>query len=533
MTQHDLQAAAAAIQRGAFDEAKAICERALERDPNNPEALFLLGGALAQSGQTRAAEPVLERANRLAPGHLLILNSLGGVYGANGKPEQAAATLNAALAIDPHFPWALQNLGAACKAMGDFAAARRHFEKALEGHPHLVEALSGLAEIVLLEGDTATALQLAGRVLALAPSHLGAKLVQAEGALNQGKPDEAVRVLNMLQGSAQLAPAEQEKLHALRGRALERLERYDEAFEDFATANRLLYERQRSAFADADSILSPTTVAALADFLLTTDVASWPQAPAGDAPAFLLGFPRSGTTLLDQILHSHPQIETLEESQNFADALEPLITAKGALARWASLTPGDVEAYRQRYWRRVGTALGHKPARDIRFVDKLPLNTVLLPLIHLLFPNAKIIFALRDPRDVVTSCFTQQFQLNAAMFQFLSLETTARYYDAVMRLAETARARLPLDLHVVRYEDVVADFDAEVASLLRFLDLPWDERVHGFHDTARSRLIRTPSAAQVRQPLYASSVARWRRYERQLEPVRPVLEPWVEAYGYA
>jgi hypothetical protein len=119
------------------------------------------------------------------------------------------------------------------------------------------------------------------------------------------------------------------------------------------------------------------------------------------------------------------------------------------------------------------------------------------------------------------------------MFQFLSLETTARYYDAVMRLAETARARLPLDLHVVRYEDLVADFDAEVASLLRFLDLPWDERVHGFHDTARSRLIRTPSAAQVRQPLYASSVARWRRYERQLEPVRPVLEPWVEAYGYA
>lgn len=158
---------------------------------------------------------------------------------------------------------------------------------------------------------------------------------------------------------------------------------------------------------------------------------------------------------------------------------------------------------------------------------------MLLPLIHLLFPNAKIIFALRDPRDVVTSCFTQQFLLNAAMFQFLSLETTARYYDAVMRLAETARARLPLDLHVVRYEDLVADFDSEVASLLRFLDLPWDERVHGFHDTARSRLIRTPSAAQVRQPLYASSVARWRRYERQLEPVLPKLKPWLEAYGYA
>jgi len=165
-------------------------------------------------------------------------------------------------------------------------------------------------------------------------------------------------------------------------------------------------------------------------------------------------------------------------------------------------------------------------------VDKLPLYIILLPLIHRLFPGARIILALRDPRDVTISCFRNRFSMNAAMYQFLSLETTARYYDAVMRLGEAARANLPLRLHVLRYEDVVRDFRGSIGGLLEFLGLPWTEEVMKYTDTASRRNIRTPSAAQVIQPLYRSSLGQWRHYATQLQPVLPILDPWVRAFGY-
>jgi hypothetical protein len=169
--------------------------------------------------------------------------------------------------------------------------------------------------------------------------------------------------------------------------------------------------------------------------------------------------------------------------------------------------------------------------RDV-FVDKLPLNAALLPVIYRLFPHAKIVLALRDPRDCVLSCYQQRFGMNAAMFQLLRLDTAAGYYDAVMRLVQTCRAKLPIDVCEVRYEAVIGDFDASVGALLSFLGLPWDDAVRGYAETAKRRVIATPSASQVVQPLYTSSRGKWLNYRRFLEPVLPVLEPWVAAFGY-
>ena len=519
-----LRDAANALQRGALAEARAICETVLQHSPDDGEALFLLGAALAQSGDTRAAQPLLERARAAAPSNIAVLNALGGVYGANGEPEKAISALRAALTINPDFPWARQNLGVAFKSIGDFAAAQRNFEAALRTNSNMVEALAGLAEILLINGETEAALVHAERALALAPGQPAAQLVKAEAALRRREPQETLSLVGQRR--------EEPKALALRGRACEALERYEDAFEAFAAANRIQHEQHRAAFESDSGILAPTTVAALTEFMRTTDAAAWtkPEDPA-QAPTFLIGFPRSGTTLLDQVLSSHPEIDTLEESQNFTDAFGPLVLAPGALRRWDTITAGELQRFRQLYWRRVRAAFGDGQQGSV-LIDKMPLNTILLPLIHLLFPEARIIFALRDSRDVALSCFTQQFQMNAAMFQFLTLETTARYYAAVMRLGEIARERLPLRLHVLRYEDLLADFDATVEALLRFLGLPWDDSVRRYRETAGGRLIRTPSAEQVRQPLYQTSVARWRRYERQLAPVLPLLEEWARKFGY-
>ncbi len=166
------------------------------------------------------------------------------------------------------------------------------------------------------------------------------------------------------------------------------------------------------------------------------------------------------------------------------------------------------------------------------FVDKLPLNAVFLPVIYRLFPTAKIVLALRDPRDSVLSCYQQRFGMNAAMFQLLRLDSAARYYNAVMGLVRAARAELPLAVHEVRYESVVSDFDTTVRGVLDFLGLPWDEAVRNYAEAAKARAIGTPSAAQVVLPLYSSAQGKWRNYRSFVEPVLPTLEPWVKAFGY-
>ncbi|CAK9039529.1 Uncharacterized protein aq_1088 [Durusdinium trenchii] len=196
------------------------------------------------------------------------------------------------------------------------------------------------------------------------------------------------------------------------------------------------------------------------------------------------------------------------------------------------MTDEKVNSYRKKYWTRAREEIRNASISGELVIDKLPLNTILLGLIYRLFPDAKVIFALRDPRDVVLSCFQQRFGMNAAMFQLLKLDSAAMYYDQVMSLAEVYRARLPLNLHVVRYEDVVGDIKKTVSDLLGFLGLEWEDGILEYRNQAHNRWISTPSSEQVIQPLYGSSIGKWRNYQRHMETIMPILEPWVEKYGY-
>ena len=165
-------------------------------------------------------------------------------------------------------------------------------------------------------------------------------------------------------------------------------------------------------------------------------------------------------------------------------------------------------------------------------VDKLPLNTILLPYIGQLFPAAKIIFALRDPRDAVFSCFQQRFGMNQAMFQFLKLDTAARYYDQVMSLARIYKDQLSIPMHVIRYESVITGFDDQVRGVLEYLGLPWEDGVRDYQSTARQRRISTPSAQDVTRPLYTTSIGKWRHYRELIGGHFEPLQEWVDYWGY-
>ena len=186
--------------------------------------------------------------------------------------------------------------------------------------------------------------------------------------------------------------------------------------------------------------------------------------------------------------------------------------------------------YRNAYWKLV--ADNGVEVKGKLFVDKQPLNTIKLPLIATLFPNAKILFALRDPRDVVFSCFRRRFKINVATYEFLTLEGTARCYNSVMRLAELCRKQLAIDLCQSRHEDVVNDFDVHIREICRFIGVEWADEMRDFKGAARLQSIRSLSAAQVRRGLYREGIGQWQRYAKELAPILPVLEPWIEAFGY-
>ena len=165
-------------------------------------------------------------------------------------------------------------------------------------------------------------------------------------------------------------------------------------------------------------------------------------------------------------------------------------------------------------------------------IGKLPLNTLFLPLINRVFPDARVVFAIRDPRDVCLSCFMQNFALNEAMAHFLDLELTVEYYVEVMETGLAALEMLPIKAHRVRYEELVHEPETECRALLEFLDLEWDPVVLEFHRHQSGRQIETPSYPQVSQPLYSHSIGRWRKYEDQMAPHLERLAPLVRRLGY-
>jgi hypothetical protein len=243
---------------------------------------------------------------------------------------------------------------------------------------------------------------------------------------------------------------------------------------------------------------------------------------------FLVGFPRSGTTLLDTILMSHPGTEVLEEEPTLIRATDAL----GGFEAIPKATADQIKAGRDAYFDMVRGLTPLAPGNLL--IDKNPLAMNNIPVIRRLFPDAKIIVALRHPCDVVLSCNITNFKPNNAMASFIWLETAAELYDLSFGYLEKARELLKPVVHTIVYENIVADRARERRPLFACLGLERDERVLAHQTTARRRgHIKTASYAQVVEPIYTSSAGRWQNYRKYLEPVLPVLEPWVLKFGYS
>jgi hypothetical protein len=357
--------------------------------------------------------------------------------------------------------------------------------------------------------------------------------VVAAADLAAGDAPAAQARLEALIADPRLTPQQAALAHGLLGDVLDAQGREPDAFTAYTACNMGLWRAYAKAYGGEPGALdfAEGMVARLDDIAPEAWRSAGEPAPSGvKQHVFLLGFPRSGTTLLEQVLASHPDVEALEERETLSDALHAFLTRPEDLDRLAVASPAELSALRTAYWARV-RAEGAVVEGKV-FVDKHPLNTLKLPLIAKLFPDAKILFARRDPRDVALSCYRRRFAMSGSAYQMLTLPGVAGYYDAAMRIAERLEPVQGPSTHVVRHEALIGDFDGVVGSVCDFLGLGWTDAMRGFAERTRDRGIATPSGAQLAGGLSAEGIGQWRRYRLQMGAALPTLAPWVARFGY-
>lgn len=510
---------------GDAEGAVAALSRAVTLDPHAPPTRLNLATALRAAGRDDDAASVLTQAAQDFPTDARPLHDLYVLLKDAGRDPAALEALERAVARDPG------NANLQFKAAVEYglvmkvAQAERAYLAALAADPLLTDAYLGLA--IQYEHTN--------REEEFAPLIARAEAAGLdEGALGFIRAMEHRREKRFEEGLASLtavpASVEPERTAHLRATLFDRLGRTDEAFDWFVETGRLHQNDPSEPLARAAE-----TRRVITDELasLTPEwVAGWPAiAPAPDAehpdPVFLVGFPRSGTTLLDTILMGHPDTIVLEEQPPLNLVDEEL----GGMARIRDLDAAGVAAARRRYFEEVAKLTDLTPGKLL--IDKSPLFLLKAPLIQRLFPKARFILALRHPCDVVLSCFMSNFRLNPAMSNFLRLEDAADYYDLTFRHWERSRALFPLAVQPVVYERLVEDVEGQTRPLFDFLGLAWDDAVLDHRKTAKARgFITTASYSQVTEPIYKRASGRWQRYREHLAPILPTLAPWVEKFGY-
>lgn len=508
---------------GDYPAAVTALERAISLDPAAAPARLNLGSALQNAGREDEALATYENLAHDFPVDTRALAELYVLHKLHGRDKQALAALEGAVDRDPNSAEFQLKLGIEYGVQRDTDRAERAYRRTIELDPTEASAYIGLAiqyEHTNREEQFAPLIESA-RSNGITTDQLA--FIEALELRRQKRFEEALAKLNAVPHEVELV-----RTTHMRATLLDRLGRSDEAFASFARANELLSETPTEPLNRAEELRDK--ICAEIELLTPAWHQSWQTARIDDPrpdPVFLVGFPRSGTTLLDTILMGHPDAVVMEEQPPLNNVEEQF----GGLAAVPAMDTGTIAAARAQYFADVDKLEAEAAGKLL--VDKSPLFLYRLPLIRRLFPKARVILALRHPCDVVLSCLMSNFRLNSAMANFLRVEDAAAFYDICFSHWQASRTLLPNDIHTIRYEELVADVEQQIRPLLKWLELGWDDAVLDHTRTAKSRgLITTASYSQVVEPIYMRSVGRWARYRSHLTPALKTLAPWVEQHGY-
>ena len=550
---------------GKIAEAETVYLDILKVCPEHAQARHLLGVVCLQRGQLPEAEENLRKAIALDNKQAAFHSNLGNVLGAQNRTEEAYRCFTQALNLDPQNLSALSNIATALLSMEraseakpyclrilaivpddtnarlnlaaalieerDMHAAIPILREALEIQTHDIDLLFQLASALEYVNQLEEASAIIKQAMTIDPGSARGSMLAGLIARRQGKFDVAEQ---RLKTAIETGLSEKEEIEAFNqlGLALDAIGNAKEAFGTFEHTNKLTTRFFGEQKTDGSSFLDE--VAKTRDFFTkekSEKLAERFETDENFQPVFFVGFPRSGTTLLEQVLKAHPKLVTTDERSPLSAVIREIQGFPGGYPHALDhLASDDLirlrQVFREFCWDNIDDLQGKQ------LVDKLPMNIVHLGLAKLLFPKAKILVALRDPRDACLSCFMQKFVANPAMVNFLDLRTTGLAYEAVMGLWLHYREGLDNSWLEYRYESLVENFDETVNQVLDFIGVGWHEEIPGYRQAAMGRVVTTPSYRDVTAPVNNSALARWRRYEQELAPILPSLEPFVEVFGY-
>lgn len=515
-------------------QARTLCARLCAARKKDPSAWTLLGGIDAQLGRWSAAEQSLRRAVELEPANADAWHGLGRAVHYQGRYAEAEDAYRQALRLglgDANN--VLIDLGAVCYGQRKLTDAEGWFRRAAELRPQDSEIHFRLAEICEQTHRLAEAQHAAEAACRLDAGNHRARLLLARLHRHAGALANA---RSLTEGVLKTAERPLASLATIElGHIFDCAGEHRRAFAHLTRGQR---EFSETFGAGIDRQSYPREIARNRAWFTAQRVAGWERDPAPDNrldPVFLVGFPRSGTTLTERILSSHSAVACLDEQPLLDRLITELPGGPNHDTAYPNcltdLSTAQIQALRARY-HELAAAARRGAADGKLLVDKFPLNLVHLGLVARLFPNARVLMALRDPRDVCLSCFMQVFQPNKAMIHFTTLENTARLYKAVMGLWLHYRSVLQLQVHESRYEELVTDPEPHARALIGFLGMEWEEDMLHFHRPDKRRFASTPSNLAVTQPIHRRAVGRWRHYKPEFQEASEILAPFITEFGY-
>ena len=518
------------IQTEQLDSAIDYLNKVNNIDPNIANVHNNLGIVYIKLKKFQDAKKFFNKTLEINPSHLDAYNSLGIVYAELGDLNQALFNVKKVLELNSNFVSAHNNLGLIYKKFEHFNEAETSFKKAIEIDFKFIESHYNLMELYekgnqndKLESivNNFEKLFKANSITSLYRGHI---LYKKDLFLEAIKSLESFSIENNIN-------LEVDRINLL-GKSYDKIGNINDAFLSFEKAN-LLNTNLKIEGINKNNFLNEIKIR-INYFKNIKIVEKLPkQSQNYQDPVFMIGFPRSGTTLLDTILRSHPMIEVIEEKSSVKKIVNSLNKLTNNIFEgFNNIKDVNIKEIRKNYFEDLLSYIDHHD-KDFIYIDKLPLNIVYIAEILKIFPHAKFIISLRHPCDCILSCYMQNFKLNDSMSNFLNLKDTAVTYDLIMNLLKIYKSKFNFNFYEIKYENLISKFDNEIKNLLGFLELPWNDSVLEYQKTASEReRIFTPSYDQVIKPLYLKSAGRWKKYENKLSNVYPILEPWIKEFKY-
>ncbi len=520
-----------AFQEKNFQRVIDLLKKVIVLQPDRYEIYLRLGLASSSLGKLKEAIVYFEKGASINSNSSPIFCNLGNIYAELGNKNLALKNYFRAIEIDPKNFNANYNLGSYYYKIDELENAERYLNLAVNITPNHIYPYNSL----FLLYDRSNNYKKLGEILKKAknffPENSLIKFFEGIVEYRNKNFKSAIDILSKADLDKRDISRKMLKSNYI-AKSYDQLGLYQEAYKFFEISNKISEELPTN---NSDKKKFMNSILERINYFSNTSnkiVQKKFNKYNNLDPVFLIGFPRSGTTLLDTILRTHNLIEVLEEKPIVDKLLKEMEKNTGcSFSNLEEIDEPSIKKLKDLYISERQNYINFNEEKI--YVDKFPLNIVYLAEINKVFPNAKYILALRNPRDSVLSCFMQSFTPNDAMSNMLSINDASNLYDRTMHLFKTYEKILNLKLHVVKYEDVINNFEHTIKELLKFLKIEWIDNLNEFYKTAENkRIISTPSYDQVNKPLYNQSIGRWKNYEDKFINTSKIFERWNKEFNY-